>query len=68
LDEASFFGCVGAPIKDYTGAIVGAISVAAPSARLSNEKISAVGCLVRATAEEIPEKLGYEKPIKAKAQ
>jgi len=60
--------CVGAPIKDYTGAMVGAISVAAPSARLSNQKISAVGRLVTGTAEEISEKLGYEKPIKAKAQ
>jgi DNA-binding IclR family transcriptional regulator len=59
--------CVGAPIKDYTGAMVGAISVAAPSARLSSQKISAVGRLVVTTAEEISEKLGYEKPIKAKA-
>lgn len=60
--------CVGAPIKDYTGAMVGAISVAAPSARLSSQKIAAVGRLVVATAEEISEKLGYEKTIKAKAQ
>jgi DNA-binding IclR family transcriptional regulator len=60
--------CVGAPIKDYTGAMVGAISVAAPSARLSSQKISVVGRLVVTTAEEISEKLGYEKPIKAKAQ
>jgi IclR family transcriptional regulator, KDG regulon repressor len=60
--------CVGAPIKDYTGAMVGAISVAAPSARLSSQKIATVGRLVVTTAEEISEKLGYEKPIKAKAQ
>src|SRR6266478_6271334 len=60
--------CVGAPIKDYTGAMVGALSVAAPSARLASPKISAVGRLVVATAEEISEKLGYENPIKAKAQ
>jgi len=60
--------CVGAPIKDYSSAMVGAISVAAPSARLASPKISAVGRLVVATAEEISEKLGYENPIKAKAQ
>lgn len=60
--------CVGAPIKDYSGAMVGAISVAAPSARLSSQKISTIGRLVVATAEEISEKLGYEKTIKAKAQ
>jgi IclR family transcriptional regulator, KDG regulon repressor len=60
--------CVGAPIKDYTGAMVGAISAAAPSARLSGQKIHTVGRLVVTTAEEISEKLGYEKPIRAKAQ
>ena len=60
--------CVGAPIKDYTGAMVGAISAAAPSARLSSQKIHSVGKLVVTTAEEISEKLGYEKSINAKAQ
>jgi IclR family KDG regulon transcriptional repressor len=59
--------CVGAPIKDYTGAMVGAISVAAPSARLSTQKIHTAGKLVVTTAEEISTKLGYEKSIKAKA-
>jgi DNA-binding IclR family transcriptional regulator len=60
--------CVGAPIKNYTGAMVGAISVAAPSARLSSQKIHTIGKLVMAAAEEISTKLGYEKSIKAKAQ
>jgi len=60
--------CVGAPIRDYTGAMVGAISVAAPSARFSLQKIPSVGKLVMAVAEEISEKLGYEKPTKAKTQ
>ena len=60
--------CVGAPIRDYTGAMVGAISVAAPSARLSAQKIHNIGKLVVTTAEEISKKLGYEKLIKAKAQ
>ena len=55
---------VDAPIKDDTRAMVGAISVVSPSARLSNQQISAVGRLVT-TAEEISEKLGYEKPIKS---
>lgn len=60
--------CVGAPIKDYTGAMVGAISAAAPSARLSGQKVHTVGRLVVTTAEEISEKLGYEKPVRTKAQ
>ena len=60
--------CVGAPIRDYTDAMVAAISVAAPSARLSSQKIPAVGRLVVKTAEEISEKLGYEKSIKTNSQ
>ena len=60
--------CVGAPIRDYSGTMVGAISVAAPAARLAGQKIYAVGRLVVSTAEEISEKLGYEKAIKAKVQ
>jgi DNA-binding IclR family transcriptional regulator len=48
--------------------MVGAISVAAPSARLSAPKIHNIGKLVVTTAEEISIKLGYEKLIKAKAQ
>jgi len=51
--------CVGAPIRDYTGAMVGAISVAAPSARLAEKKIPVFGRLVMTIAEEISEKLGY---------
>src|SRR5215813_12584559 len=43
--------CVGVPIKDYTGAMVAAMSVAAPSARLSSQKIPTVGRLLVRTAE-----------------
>jgi IclR family transcriptional regulator, KDG regulon repressor len=60
--------CVGAPIRDYSGIMVGAISVAAPAARLAGQKIYAVGRLLVSTTEEISEKLGYEKTIKAKVQ
>jgi IclR family KDG regulon transcriptional repressor len=60
--------CVGAPIKDYSGDMVGAISVAAPSARLSGQKILSVGKLIVTTAKEISEQLGYEKPMKVKAR
>ena len=60
--------CVGAAIRDHTGAMVGAISAAAPSARLAEKKIPRVGRLVMAVAEEISEQLGYEKTVKAKAQ
>lgn len=60
--------CVGAPIRDHTGGMVGAISTAAPSARLAERKIPVFGRLVMAVAAEISEQLGYEKPTRAKTQ
>ena len=60
--------CVGAPIRDHTGGMVGAISTAAPSARLAEKNIPVVGRLVMAVAAEISQELGYEKPAKTKPQ
>jgi IclR family KDG regulon transcriptional repressor len=60
--------CVGAPIRDHTGRMVGAISVAAPSARLSEKKIPVFGRLIMAVASEISQQLGYEKPAQLRAQ
>jgi len=54
--------CVGAPLRDYTGGMVGAISVAAPSARLSEKNTPVIGRMVIAIAAGISEKLGFEKP------
>lgn len=59
--------CVGAPVKDYSGAMVGAISVAAPAARLTEKETSVVGRLVLNVAEEISQQLGYEEPAKVEA-
>ena len=60
--------CVGAPLRDYTGGMVGAISVAAPSARLSEKNTPVIGRMVIAIAAGISEKLGFEKPKTAQAQ
>jgi DNA-binding IclR family transcriptional regulator len=60
--------CVGAPLRDYTGGMVGAISVAAPSARLSEKNTPVIGRMVIAIAAEISQKLGFEKPKTAQAQ
>src|SRR5438093_5557376 len=58
--------CVGVPIRDYTGAMVGAISVAAPSARFVEKKILVFGRLVMIIVEEMAEKVGYENPKRTK--
>jgi IclR family transcriptional regulator, KDG regulon repressor len=60
--------CVGAPLRDYTGGMVGAISVAAPSARLSEKNTPVIGRMVIVIAAGISQKLGFEKPKTAQAQ
>jgi DNA-binding IclR family transcriptional regulator len=50
--------CVGAAIRDFSGDIAGAISVSAPTVRLTPRKIDAYSDLVRASAEEASRRLG----------
>jgi DNA-binding IclR family transcriptional regulator len=60
--------CVGAPIYDHTTIMVGAISVAAPSARLATQKLPVFGRMVMEVAAEISKELGYEKQKRANAR
>ncbi len=54
--------CVGAPIRDYTRRIVGAVSISGPSMRFSDERMETeLIPLVKKAAEEISTKLGYHK-------
>jgi len=51
--------CVAAPILDYRGKAVAAISVAGPSARLNAERLEELIDVVRKSAMEISRRLGY---------
>ncbi|HYS44355.1 MAG TPA: IclR family transcriptional regulator, partial [Geobacteraceae bacterium] len=54
--------CVGAPIRDYTRRIIGAVSISGPSMRFSDERMEKeLIPLVQKAAEEISTKLGYHK-------
>ncbi|HET6419996.1 MAG TPA: IclR family transcriptional regulator [Geobacteraceae bacterium] len=54
--------CVGAPIRDYTRRIIGAVSISGPSMRLSLERIEKeLVPLAKKAADEISMKLGYHK-------
>ena len=48
--------------------MVGAISVAAPSARLTTQKLPAFGRMVLEAAEEISKEWDYEKQKRANAR
>lgn len=54
--------CVGAPIRDYTRRIIGAISISGPSMRFSPERMEKeLIPLVLRAGEDISTKLGYHK-------
>jgi DNA-binding IclR family transcriptional regulator len=53
--------CIGAPIFDYTRKAVGAVSISAPSVRLSMDKARKTYVpLIRKACEEISNRLGYD--------
>jgi IclR family KDG regulon transcriptional repressor len=54
--------CVGAPIRDYTRRIIGAVSISGPSMRFSKERIEKeLIPLVKRAGEDISTKLGFHK-------
>ncbi|GAB4564633.1 MAG: IclR family transcriptional regulator [Anaerolineae bacterium] len=50
---------IAAPIRDYSGRVVAAVSIAGPSHRFTPDKISRFVQLVRQAADEISHRLGY---------
>lgn len=62
-DEENELGgrCVAAPIRDFQGKPVAAVSVSVPLQRMSQEQIPAFGGKVREVAEAISLRLGYRQ-------
>lgn len=52
--------CTGAPIFDYTGKVIGAISVSGPAGRITKERSIEMGPLVKKAALEISRRMGYQ--------
>ena len=52
--------CVGSPIRNHAGEMVGAISVAGPSVRVRPTRIAALGKAVMKVASAISTELGYD--------
>ena len=52
--------CVGAPVRDYTGRVVGGISVCGPSFRMTDEFLKTkIISVVKDSGEKISKKLGF---------
>ncbi len=60
-DEENEVGgrCVAVPIFDHAGAVIAAVSISAPAARLPLDQVSEAGTMVRETAKAISRSLGY---------
>ncbi|MCC9198520.1 IclR family transcriptional regulator (plasmid) [Arthrobacter sp. zg-Y820] len=56
--------CVGAPVMDASGRPVAGISVSTPSERFDRSAVDSFGLLVRKTADDISESLGYLPPAR----
>jgi IclR family transcriptional regulator, KDG regulon repressor len=68
VDEEAEVGlrCVGAPVRDYSGTLVAAISISGPSTRMKQSALPALGALVKKTAETISAQLGHERSVAGK--
>ncbi len=51
--------CIAAPIRDFTGRIVAAISVSGPTSRMTKEKIQVIKDTLRVISKKISNALGY---------
>ncbi len=58
MEHEELLRCVGAPIRDHTGAVIGAISVAGPSQRITLRSAAQIAPLVMEAAASISAGLG----------
>jgi DNA-binding IclR family transcriptional regulator len=52
--------CIGAPVRDYSGKVVAAISIAGPTFRVSEDKVPVLARSVINAAQELSAELGYQ--------
>ena len=51
--------CIGAPIRDFTGRVIAAVSIAGPTVRMSEERMNSFIPLLFESANAISRELGY---------
>ena len=61
-DEERYVGvrCLAGPIRDHRGKVVGALSLSAPTMRVTLDKVPALAELVRRIAADISVEMGYD--------
>ena len=51
--------CIGAPVHDHTGRVVGAMNISGPSTRLTSPRVAGLGVLVREVCARLSTHLGW---------
>jgi DNA-binding IclR family transcriptional regulator len=59
---------VAAPVQDYSGAVVAAITITGPTSRITRSRLPALAEEVMKAAENISSRLGYRPKIRATAE
>lgn len=54
---------VSAPLKDYTGRVIGGISISFPEVRATEEKVDHIVALVKQAAKQVSFQLGYDAKL-----
>lgn len=61
LDNEEFetgLKCVGAPVRDYTGLVIAAVSIAGPNFRMTDDRVPSLAANVLKAANSLSEKMG----------
>jgi IclR family acetate operon transcriptional repressor len=58
--------CTAAPVSDYTGEVIAAISLSGPMHRVSEFRLQQLGRIVKRTCGSVSRQLGWKKTTKAK--
>ena len=53
--------CVGVPVKDFTGQVIGAIGISGPIWRLSLQSLQGKAAIVQAAARRLSAEFGYRE-------
>jgi DNA-binding IclR family transcriptional regulator len=60
--------CIGAPVRNFSGLVIGALSIAGPVFRVPKDKIPSLARAVMAAADELSAQMGYVKPQTVKGR
>lgn len=64
IDDEEFeegLRCIGAPVRDASGLVVAAVSIAGPTFRVTDARVPAIGAAVAEAARSISAQLGYNE-------